>query len=114
MKIAGNALVMAVAALAAALATAFVTPSAAQPYCAYYENGTQACGIPTLQSCEQSLSGVGGYCGPDQQAAIPPNFLQREFEQSNEATQERLHPQTPGQDQPGGLNWMPPPPQESK
>ena len=86
----------------------------AQPYCAMYENGTRACGIPTLESCTQSLEGVGGTCELDQTQAIPPNFFQRQFEQSNRATQERLHPRAPSQDQPGGLDWMPPPPQESQ
>jgi hypothetical protein len=52
-------------------------PSAAHArYCAHYSVGTTSCGIPTLQSCLDSVSGVGGYCGPDQSAEIPVNFRQ--------------------------------------
>src|SRR5262245_26456266 len=83
----------------------------AQPYCAYYNNGTTACGIPTLQSCDASLSGVGGYCGPDESSKLRPNLIER-LEQKYPNEQQILHPPVPSQDQPGGLNWMPPPPQE--
>lgn len=62
-------------ALAAALVSA---PGViAQPYCAYYADGTRECGIPALQTCTQSVVGVGGYCGPDETQSIPPNLMQR-------------------------------------
>ena len=38
--------------------------ASAQPYCAVYDNGSRGCGIPTLQSCQQSVDGVGGICEP--------------------------------------------------
>jgi hypothetical protein len=34
----------------------------AAQYCAQYYNGTYDCGTPTLASCQQSVSGVGGTC----------------------------------------------------
>ena len=53
----------------------------AQPYCAVYDDGEQNCGIPTLQSCEQSVSqsvsGVGGSCQPDTTSQLPPNTFDR-------------------------------------
>jgi hypothetical protein len=85
---------------------------AAQPYCAFYNDGTSSCGIPTLQSCDASISGVGGYCGPDQSAQLRPNLIER-LEQDN-LPPPQLRPNTPQSQQPGGLNWMPPPPQESQ
>lgn len=86
------------------------SPAGAQPYCANYTDGEKACGIPTLEMCQQSVSGVGGYCGPDESAQIPDNFLQRRRQQMDQSGQRFLHPPQPSQDQPGGLNWMPPPP----
>jgi len=102
------------AVLGAALSiAAFATPEAsAQPYCAYYANGTRECGIPALQTCTDSVVGVGGYCGPDETQSIPPNFIQR-LEQDN-LPPPQLQPNTPQAQQPGGLDWMPPPPQESQ
>lgn len=82
---------------AAALCTA---PCArAQTYCAMYNDGERNCGIPSWQSCQQSVSGVGGFCAPDANAEHEPM------------------PITPGaaapdQGDPGDLNWMPPPPDE--
>jgi hypothetical protein len=91
---------------------AFGAPDvSAQPYCAFYADGTRDCGIPTLQVCTQSVAGVGGYCGPDETQQIPPNFLQR-LRERNPNEQQILHPPDPSQNQPGGLNWMPPPPQQ--
>jgi hypothetical protein len=81
----------------------------AQPYCAVYSDGPPNCGIPTLQSCEQSILGVGGMCQPDNTAQRQPNLLGdgrllREF-------QGRPAPAT--QDgSPNNPNWMPPPPGE--
>jgi hypothetical protein len=107
MKRIGRFLTIAAAAFAAGAFTS--PPAAAQPYCAYYNNGTQSCGIPTLESCDQSLSGVGGYCGPDQQAAIPDNLMQRW-----RANPDRPHlfaPEPPP-GMPGGQEDLPPPPME--
>ena len=64
----------------------------AQPYCAMYDNGTRDCAIPTLSSCEQSVSGVGGYCAPDTTSQLRPNLI------------DRLRSEQMGQDA------MPPPP----
>src|SRR5207342_2276234 len=44
----------------------------AQPYCAMYSDGERNCGIPSWQSCQQSISGVGGFCAPDTTAAPAP------------------------------------------
>ena len=70
----------------------------AQPYCAFYSDGTTACGIPTLQICDASISGVGGYCGPDQTSQIPPNFIQR-LERNN-LPPPRLQPNSRNPDSP--------------
>jgi len=81
----------------------------AQPYCAMYSNGTQDCGIPTLQSCDQSISGVGGYCAPDTTAQLRPNLIDRwRADQSEQSPQPlTLPPADTSQDSP---NWLPPPP----
>jgi hypothetical protein len=63
-----------VLAFIALLATAKAAPAA---YCAMYSNGSRSCGIPTLQMCVQSVSGVGGTCQEDFTDRIPPNFVQR-------------------------------------
>ena len=44
----------------------------AQPYCAMYSDGERNCGIPSWQSCQQSISGVGGFCTPDTTARQGP------------------------------------------
>lgn len=85
--------------------------AAAQPYCAFYEDGSRACGIPTLQSCTQSVTGVGGYCGPDESQYIPPNLMQRWRDNPDRP---RLFSPDPGPGMPGGDNPLPPPPQESQ
>lgn len=65
-------------ALAAAWVLATMAPAQAQQaYCAFYSDGTQTCGIPSLRECDASISGVGGWCNIDDEAQIPPNFLQR-------------------------------------
>ena len=81
----------------------------AQPYCAVYNNGTQNCGIPTLQSCEQSVSGVGGTCQPDNTAQERPDLvgggrLLRAIEGVSSPPNQDNSPNSPG--------WMPPPPDE--
>jgi hypothetical protein len=79
-------------------------PAQAQPYCANYDNGSRECGIPTMQSCQQSLSGLGGVCEPDATAQQRPDFF-------------RILPPPPGvappppnPNNPNDPNWMPPPP----
>ena len=104
MRIAFSRFVLPIAATLAA-----PTDSLAQ-YCANYTDGTRDCGIPSLTMCQQSVSGVGGYCGPDQTSQIPPNFMQRRMQQRMQSGQPFLHPPQPSEDMPGGLNWMPPPP----
>jgi hypothetical protein len=88
-----------------AIAFGWLMPEGAQAqqaYCAFYNDGTQTCGIPTLQSCEQSVSGVGGMCHPDDSAQIPPNFMQRW-----RAARQQNNYNTPS---PPGLDDVPPPP----
>jgi hypothetical protein len=43
-------------------------PAAADPYkwCANYRNGSSNCGFTTMEQCQASVSGVGGFCGPNQ------------------------------------------------
>ena len=97
--------------LALPIIAALAAPVAANAqYCAHYSQGTRDCGIPTLQMCQQSVSGVGGYCGPDQTSQIPPNLIQRRMQQRQQSGQPYLQPRQPSGDLPGGLNWMPPPP----
>jgi hypothetical protein len=58
----------------------------AQPYCAAYEDGTKSCGIPTLQECTRSISGVGGTCIVDDTAELRPPIkgpIQRWLEQES-------------------------------
>ncbi|MGE3146935.1 MAG: hypothetical protein AB7K35_15265 [Pseudorhodoplanes sp.] len=64
--------------LAAIVILGSAAPAPAQ-YCAVYNDGSQTCGIPTFQSCLQSVSGVGGNCTPDDSAQLRPNLLQRMF-----------------------------------
>jgi hypothetical protein len=52
----------------------------AAEYCAKYNDGTQNCGIPTFESCQQSVSGVGGECVIDDSGEIPKNLMQRLLE----------------------------------
>jgi hypothetical protein len=81
----------------------------AQPYCAVYDSGTQSCGIPTLQSCEQSVSGVGGICQPDNTAQLRPDFFsRRRLQQAIEGD----NPSSGENNPPGGPGFMPPPPGE--
>jgi hypothetical protein len=80
----------------------------AQPYCANYSDGTQSCGIPSLAGCEQSVSGVGGYCAPDTSSQLRPNLV--ESWRAQQRGQQGVMP-PPGQGTPqSNPNWMPPPP----
>jgi hypothetical protein len=66
--------------------------AASAAYCAMYNNGSRACGIPDLQMCMQTVSGVGGTCQQDLTTSIPPNFVQRLRNESQWSTRSR----TPG------------------
>jgi Protein of unknown function (DUF3551) len=68
-----------VAVLTAAMlkpAVAQLFPSGLFPYCAWYSDHSTNCGFPTLWSCQASVSGVGGYCGPNPRwtAQRPPAY----------------------------------------
>jgi hypothetical protein len=80
-------------------------PTQAQTYCAMYDSGGKDCGIPSLASCQQSVSGVGGVCVPDQSAQLRPDFFQR---------RRLFQPSPPDQGGMfgGNLDQMPPPPDE--
>ena len=83
--------------------------ASAQPYCAVYDNGSQNCGIPTLQSCQQSVSGVGGICEPDYTAQQRPDFFSgRRLRQAIEGD----NPASGENNPPGGPDFMPPPPDQ--
>ena len=47
----------------------------AQTYCAMFDDGNKSCGIPSLDSCRQTISGVGGYCTPDQTSQMRPDVF---------------------------------------
>ena len=74
----------------------------AQPYCAMYNDGTRDCGIPLLQTCQQSVGGVGGYCTRDLTSQMPPDMI------------DMFRPPPPNpdnaQNNQNNPNWMPPPP----
>jgi len=76
----------------------------AQAYCAMYDDGSKNCGIPTLDSCRQSISGVGGYCAPDQTSQMRPDLFERPrlFPDLQNSAPPATTPQDP--------NWMPRPP----
>jgi hypothetical protein len=76
----------------------------AQPYCAMYSDGERNCGIPSWQSCQQSISGVGGFCIQDTPAGQEPVSLDGRQPSRPDAAASRGDPQDP--------NWMPPPPDE--
>jgi len=79
-------------AFAALLATTTAAPAA---YCAMYYDGTRSCGIPSLQMCQQSVSGVGGSCQEDFTDRIPPNFVQR-LRSDSVSIQQARSPRAPG------------------
>jgi len=94
--------------LLGALLVAFDTwhPAQTQPYCAMYNDGSKDCGIPTIESCRESVSGVGGICTPDETSQMRPDFF----------NQRRLFQQLQG-NMPSGppadsLDQLPPPPDE--
>jgi hypothetical protein len=79
-----------------------VPPVAAAQYCMLDDSGGRTCGIPTLQQCEQTRSGVGGSCEVDDsfQRMLP---LQRRIEGA-EDSQDYQKPSSPD------LDDVPPPP----
>jgi hypothetical protein len=85
------------------LVLVFEAQSAAQTqtYCAMYNDGSKGCGIPSLQSCEQSVGGVGGYCAPDLTSQMRPDLFGG-LRSPQPAPTNQTNPQDP--------NWMPPPP----
>ena len=84
-------------------------PVRAQPYCAVYDNGSKSCGIPSLASCQQSVSGVGGICTPDETSQMRPDFFDRRrfFQPSQDGA-----PADQGGMSGGNLDQVPPPPDE--
>ena len=76
----------------------------AQPYCALYNDGAKSCGIPTLESCQQSISGVGGECATDTTSQLPPPLIQGPIFRA-------LDPAYPSPDF-RQIDPVPPPPQE--
>jgi len=56
-------------AVGAALGVGFATPARAQnyPWCAFYDTGDQAinCGFVTREQCMATVSGIGGFCMPN-------------------------------------------------
>lgn len=88
------------AVLSLAMLSLLPESAAAQTYCASYDDGTRQCDFPTLQACQESITGVGGDCEPGQQSELPPNLLQR--------LRQRRQQEAPSA-QPGAT-WMPPPP----
>jgi hypothetical protein len=70
----------------------------AESYCAEYDDGTEECGIPSLKRCQQSISGVGGYCQLDQSSP------------SEDRSSRRLFPLLRPSEQPSNPNPIPPPP----
>lgn len=79
---------------------------AQQKYCAKYYDGTQSCGIPTLQSCEQSVLGVGGDCEVDDSDEIPENLFQR-WRDAQRAGQKPSSPALDDVPPPPGLSLTP-------
>ena len=98
----------AAAGLMCGLAFGLTVSARAQPYCAVYDDDTQNCGIPTFQSCLQSLAGMGGRCTPDLTSQLRPDFIPKP-RLFNEIDQE-LSNQPPPAASPADTNWMPPPP----
>ena len=62
--------IMAVAVLAPSLSHAYEKPFDPYPWCAAYAGGggfsATNCGFLTLEQCRAAVSGVGGFCEPNQ------------------------------------------------
>jgi len=89
------------AAMIMAATVAGLSGASAAEYCANYYDGTQNCGIPTLESCLQSVSGVGGDCAADNSGDIPRNLMQQLLEPQPQTSSSIQNPDP-----------MPPPPQQ--
>jgi hypothetical protein len=92
--------------LALALLLSVVPQVAFAQYCLLDRSGGRSCGIPSLQACEQSLSGVGGSCQIDDSAELGAPIkgpFQRMFERA-EQNQDYQRPRSPE------LDDVPPPP----
>jgi hypothetical protein len=77
----------------------------AQSYCAMFSDGSKSCGLPSLQSCQQTVSGVGGYCTPDLSSQLGPDLFDR-----HRLFRSLQDPLAPDQGGPPGGDVMPPPP----
>jgi len=84
-------------------------PTRAQSYCAMYDDGSKSCGIPSLASCQQSVSGVGGNCMPDESSQLRPDFFNRR--RLFQPLQDGTSPDQGGT-LGGNLDQMPPPTDE--
>ena len=90
-------------------------PAAADPYkwCANYRNGGSNCGFTTFEQCQATVSGVGGFCGPNQfytgpdktSAQRSPRQVQRkppaEYRTQEHRAQERRATDTPAPERRG-------------
>ena len=90
-------------------------PAAADPYkwCANYRNGGSNCGFTTFEQCQATVSGVGGFCGPNQfytgpdktSAQRSPRQVQRkppaEYRTQEHRAQERRTTDTPAPERRG-------------
>jgi hypothetical protein len=63
-----NSCCLAIATAAVISLFLIASPAAADPYkwCAAYRNGSNNCGFTTIEQCRASVSGVGGFCEPNQ------------------------------------------------
>lgn len=80
--------------------------ASAQPYCMLDDSGGRTCGIPTLQQCEATRSGVGGSCEVDDSAQLGAPIkgpFQRMFERAEQQS-DYDKPSSPD------LDDVPPPP----
>jgi hypothetical protein len=63
------ALILAPVALAQSPVRAYVMPYDPYPWCAVYggrSGGASNCGFLTIQQCRDTVSGIGGFCAPNQ------------------------------------------------
>jgi hypothetical protein len=81
------------------------TPAGAQMWCAFFDDGTKQCGFPSFESCQKTVSGVGGDCESE-----PSQTNRRARSGRDRLDSPLVLPDAPsGPDNP---NWMPPPPNE--
>lgn len=58
-----------IAAISAEPARSYDLPYDPYPWCAFYSgdgSGGTNCGFLTLEQCRATVSGIGGFCGPNQ------------------------------------------------